>query len=211
MSEEARNPYAAPRAPLTADEAALRTIVKPTFQADVEYGGFWRRVGALLLDALIMTPIFSVTYLGVQYSKMFYVWSFIPSLLLGLFYSVWLVQKFGGTPGKRILGMRIALENGAAITPKAALLRYSVIGILTSIQSYGLLVATRNISDESYYGVAYLQKILALTAAAPSFYPWISALSRLWMVAVAVTMLCNYRRRALHDYIAGTVVLRERP
>ena len=209
MNEERRNPYIPTQAPLIADERALPNA-NPEFEGTVEYGGFWRRVLALIIDFLVLSPLVVLTYFGVQYSKMFYVWYFIPGLLLGLFYQVWLVQRFGATPGKRALGMRIVLKDGAPITLKAALLRYAVIGIFTVIQSFGLLMATRGISDESYYGMSYFEKLQALSAAAPSYYPWITGLTQAWLVAVAISMLCNDKRRALHDFIAGTVVIRDR-
>jgi len=209
MNEEKRNPYIPTQAPLLVDESAPSEL-KPDVEGVPRYGGFWRRVGAQLADFLVMSPIFVVTYFGVQYSKMFYVWSFVPSLLFALFYQVWLVRRFGGTPGKRALDMRIALQDGGAITAKAALLRYSVIGILTVIQSFALLVATRHVSDDSYYGLGYLEKAQVLTAAAPVYYTWDVVAIQLWMIAVAITMLCNRRRRTLHDFIAGTVVLHER-
>src|SRR5215510_7212116 len=208
MNEEKRNPYAPTQAPL-ADERELSRL-NPESEGTLEYGGFWRRFGALLIDFLILTPIYVLNYFGAQYSKMFYVWNFIPGILIALFYWVWLVQKYGGTPGKRILDMRIALVSGEPITPRAALLRYSVIAILTVIQSFGLLMATRGLSDETYLSLSYFAKMQALSAAAPPYYTWIAWVTQAWMVGVAISMLCNRRRRALHDFIAGTVVLRER-
>ncbi len=209
MNEASRNPYIPTQAPLLTDGPAPP---KSPLESDgvVEYGGFWRRVGALLIDFLILSPLLVITYFGVQYSKLFYVWYFVPGILLALFYQVWLVQKNGGTPGKRILGMRIALVGGGQITPKAALLRYSVIGTLTVIQQFALLLATRNIRDEAYYPLGYLQKSMAMAAAAPPYYSVVTRMLGVWMLAVAISMLCNHRRRALHDFIAGTVVLRER-
>lgn len=209
MNEARRNPYATSEAALATNDLAPPSAIS-ALDGAVEYGSFLRRLGALLLDFLILSPVLAITYVGIQYSKMFYAWYFIPGNLLSLFYWVWLVQKYGGTPGKRILGMRIALVDGGKVTLNAALLRYSVLGIMTVIQQYALLVGTRNISDEAYYSMGYLEKSLAMANAAPSYYPWLGRLSAVWMLAVGVSILCTNRRRALHDFIAGTVVIRER-
>ena len=87
--------------------AIRRAALLPT-EADVrEYGGFWRRVGAALLDALILSPMAIALMIALNYTHLAYVYYVLPAIAISLVYRVYLVQRFGGTPGKRILHLRI--------------------------------------------------------------------------------------------------------
>ena len=48
-----------------------------------------------------------------------------------------------------------------------------------------------------------------LRAHLPGWYRGVEVASQLWMLSEFVVLLMNKRRRALHDYLAGTVVIRE--
>lgn len=65
------------------------------------YVGFWRRLAANFLDACCFIPLAGT-------SRMFYVYWFLPGALIGWLFSVNLVVRYGGTPGKRLLGIKIA-------------------------------------------------------------------------------------------------------
>src|SRR3954462_15079581 len=61
---EERNPYAAPTAPLiAADEPTLLSTDPETF----EHAGFWIRVGALLLDSLLLSPLGILIFVLLNY------------------------------------------------------------------------------------------------------------------------------------------------
>src|SRR5689334_21262407 len=101
-----RNPYAAPTAPvIAADEPTEYSSDPDTF----EYGGFWRRVGALLLDWLILIPMGLLFFFLTFTTSRAYLYFAVPNFVVSLFYFVYLVKRYGGTPGKRIAGMRITM------------------------------------------------------------------------------------------------------
>jgi uncharacterized RDD family membrane protein YckC len=64
---------------------------------------------------------------------------------------------------------------------------------------------------ESQYGAlgwwARQMRLAELTAQ----WRWVSWLQTAWVWSEVVTMLFNKRRRALHDYLAGTVVVKVLP
>ena len=175
---------------------------------EVEYGGFWRRVGAQILDALILAPLSILVFFGSQATHKFYLYFLLPGLLIPLLYSVYLVKRYGGTPGKRIMGMRIVMNDGTPVTGTAALLRYSVLLVLSTLSSIGLAMASMDINAENYSAFGYLEKMQLLTASAPPWYQVATYGMQGWMVVCAIVMLCNERRRATHDFIAKTVVIR---
>src|SRR5437867_453474 len=102
----------------------------------LRYAGFWPRLGALILDVLILLPLSALAFWGGERYRLFDVYYLVPGTLLGLFYSVYVVQRFGGTPGKLIVGVRIRRVSGEPVGYREAFLRYLpefVLGLLMSI------------------------------------------------------------------------------
>ena len=82
------------------------------------YAGFWARLGSILVDFLILLPfIFLILYLN-GLSKDAYYYTFIPALLFHFWYSIFLVKKYGGTPGKKMAGIKILKLDGTDVTWK---------------------------------------------------------------------------------------------
>jgi uncharacterized RDD family membrane protein YckC len=200
------NPYAAPKAPV-ADESTPGNVFAQ--ESEVEYGGFWRRVGAQILDALILAPLGLLAYFGMQFSPRFYAYYLIPGIVVGLFYSVYLVKRFGGTPGKRILDMRIVMLDGSPITGSAAFWRYSVWLAVSTVSAAGAAIASLNIPLEGYESLGFLERVQMLDANTPGWANIGTYAIWGWALVAAIVMLCNQQRRATHDFIARTLVVRD--
>ena len=69
----------------------------------MEYAGFWRRFGAHWFDVVILIPLISIVMWGGEQSRLFQLYYLVPGLLFGLFFHVYLVKRYGGTPGKLLL------------------------------------------------------------------------------------------------------------
>jgi uncharacterized RDD family membrane protein YckC len=201
----AHNPYAAPKAPVSEVSSSDQPIA---LGDEVEYGGFWRRVGAQILDALILAPLGILAYFGSQFSRLFYLYYVIPGILIALFYSVYLVKRYGGTPGKRILNMRIVMTDGSPVTGTAALWRYSVMLVLGTIPSIGMAVASLSIPAEGYETLGFLERMQLFTVHTPAWANFASYAIWGWIIVGIIVMLTNERRRATHDFIARTLVIR---
>jgi uncharacterized RDD family membrane protein YckC len=63
-------------------------------------------------------------------------------------------------------------------------------------------------SDETYFSLGYLARSQELVRTAPGWYGMVSILMQVWIWGEFVTMLFNRKRRAVHDFMAGTVVVR---
>jgi uncharacterized RDD family membrane protein YckC len=204
---EQRNPYSAPTAPLHPDESAVSSG-NAIHEGVGEYGGFWRRVGAQILDGLIVLPLSVILYFGMNYSRLFYLYYLVPSLAFAAVYGIYLVKRYGGTPGKLILKMRVTMVDGAPVTTAAATIRYSVILILSGLSSLAVALAALSFTDAEFLSMGYLQKMLALNAAMPGWNVAVTSALYVWIVASAIVMLSNKKRRALHDFLAKTLVVR---
>lgn len=173
----------------------------------MEYAGFWRRFGAFWVDFIIWLPVLGVTYYWSEQTRMFQAYWYVPGLLLGLWYQVYLVVKYGGTPGKLLLGMRIVMLDASRVTPKAATLRYSVLFTLSALSSLTILLATLQMSDQEYLSLGLLERTGRLIEMASPWYRVLDVSMQIWIWGEFVTMLFNKKRRAVHDYMAGTVVI----
>jgi uncharacterized RDD family membrane protein YckC len=182
---------------------------RPSAEANsLRYASFWQRLGAQLVDMVILAPlIFGVTYLGNEF-RLFHVYWFLPGIAFGLFYSVYLVHRYGGTPGKVVLKIRIALVDGSPVTMKAAVLRHSVMFAISIFSGITAILAALSISDEAYQAMGRLERMEVISDYAPSWSLTLYVLMQVWIWSEFITMLLNKRRRAIHDYIAGTVVVR---
>lgn len=172
------------------------------------YAGFWPRVGAYLLDFLILTPYLALSMYLANRFLYYYVYAFVPGVLFAWFYSIYLVERFGGTPGKLILKIRIKMLDGSDVTRKAAVLRYLPLLVLSTLTSLAFVFSVSLIREETYHALSYLDKNKLLMEFTPSWYKPINTIMQIWIFAEYVTLLFNKRRRSVHDLIAGTIVVK---
>lgn len=144
-----------------------------------KYKTFVQRWAAGIVDGVVFLPFTFIVYHYADYDNKtdFYAWNF-AYILLWLAYSTWLHGKYGQTLGKMASTIKVyALDERSMIGYTNAFLR-ELIWLVLSIA--GLL----------YYGSAFL------------FY-----LNWIVLAIELLTMSLNSKRRALHDYLAGSVVL----
>ena len=191
--------------------AAASNAPQPSARAGPRYAGFWPRLGSLLLDTIIILPLVAVTFLGDSSFRLFQVYYFIPGTLFWLFYSVYLVRRFGGTPGKLIVGIRIRKLDGTPVGYREAFLRYLPDFVFSLLTSVALIFAVLHITDAEYYSLSFVDRNNRLFQLAPRWYNWLQWTSTAWYWGELVVLLTNRKRRALHDFIAGTVVVHKSP
>lgn len=177
----------------------------------MNYAGFWPRLCAMLLDLLFLMPVIGIVYLGSEHWRLFDVYWFLPSQLIGIWYFVYLVQRLGGTPGKRVMRLTILKPDGSRIGYREAFLRNLPDLAMSLASGIAVMITVSQMSDAQYFGVAYMERQNLIRSAAPGWYEGVVLASNLWVCSEFVVMLTNRKRRALHDFIAGTVVVREAP
>ncbi|MFT4634495.1 MAG: putative RDD family membrane protein YckC [Arenicella sp.] len=128
MNDVNQNPYERPKADL--DNGRI---------LGYQYAGFWVRTVASLIDTVVILiftwPLLYWLYDSEVFSSTSMVKGFVDVLLSYVFpllFTITLWMKFGGTPGKRILKIKILDEKtGHHLTFAKSLLRY--IGYFVSI------------------------------------------------------------------------------
>jgi len=104
----------------------MNKIITPLKLEGVEesiYAGFWIRLVSLILEVIIFIPfILLKMYLdGLGYNIKYY--TVLPEFLFYFWFRIYLVKKYGGSPGKLIVGIKIIKLDGSDVTWREAILR----------------------------------------------------------------------------------------
>lgn len=170
----------------------------------LRYAGLYPRLNAKLWDLVICSPFFALIFWGNGHSRLFPVYFTLPSILFGVFYSVYLVKRYGGTPGKLIAGIRIRKVDATQVGYREALLRYLPEVVLGTLDNVAWIVGALQISDAVFYSGPFWERFDLQNT-------WWSGVSPfawgIWIVSGIIVFFANKERRALHDFIAGTVVV----
>jgi uncharacterized RDD family membrane protein YckC len=177
----------------------------------LNYGGFWVRFAAFWLDLFVMLPLAAFVFWASQRYRLFGIYYFFPGTLIGLFYNVYLVRRFGGTPGKLIMRLRIRNLGGDPVGYREAVLRFAPEFLLGTLLSIAFLPALFSMTDAEYHALSFMERSQRLVQLAPAWFKPLQITQQIWMWSEFIVLLTNRKRRALHDFIAGTVVVRERP
>ena len=76
-----------------------------------------------------------------------------------------------------------------------------------SLISTALVIASWKLAEAEYMGLGLMPRYKQLEQLAPSWYWQILTVEQIWFWGEFLVMMTNAKRRALHDYIAGTVVI----
>jgi uncharacterized RDD family membrane protein YckC len=177
----------------------------------LRYAGFWPRLSSVLLDLLITLPLIALITWAAWHYRLFRVYYLIPGAIFGLFYNVYLVRRFGGTPGKVIVGIRIRKLDGEPVNYREALLRYSPDLVFALLLSVAVIPPLFHITDAEYHSLSLRERAKHETDFAPSWYKPLRWTATAWNLSELIVLLTNRKRRALHDFIAGTVVIHASP
>lgn len=159
--------------------------------------GFWKRVLVAILDIIVLA-IPGVLLYWMFNTLAESLQSEIPIIvqnILFFVFNIFMIVRFGGSPGKLILKMRIVNEQGYYPTLRQALVRNSF-QVLSVIFSMIIEVSSFN-----------------FTVISTTFSLWADMASTLSTI-LAPIILVDYlfvafhpRKRALHDMMAGTYVV----
>lgn len=198
------------------DFAAQQTKLPRAFHGLLEskhmnYATFWQRFWAMWIDCLVLLPVVALDLWAQSLSKAVSMALLLPTTALYLGYQIYCHGRFGQTVGKRIMGIRVSRLTGEPIGWRQAWLRSLVDIVFSVLGVFAAFVALVTISDADYYGFDWWERIEALAEHEPAWLDWTAPASTVWVWSEVIVMLFNSRRRALHDFIAGTVVTQVKP
>ena len=168
-----------------------------------KYRTFWRRFFAEFVDALVLSPVSLATGWVWRHADSvplpLLALHYLVSRLLFFIYEIYFLGAHGQTPGKMALGIVVLdVSERRHVSYRQALLRNAVpLGFMLLLLPYQLF----QILTGRFY--------LLLPGGRPDAISWIlSQVLMVWFLLEIVTMTFNSKRRALHDLIAGSVVVK---
>jgi uncharacterized RDD family membrane protein YckC len=175
----------------------------------MKYATFGQRFAAMLIDTFVLLPLVFIQVWLESVSKTAAIILVVPMTAAYCVYSIYCHGRFGQTVGKHAMGIRVVRTTGERIGWREAWLRSSVDVAFAAIDVIASFVALAAITDAEYYGVGLAHREGNLQEHQPTWLAWTLAAGQMWVWSEVIVMLFNTRRRALHDFIAGTVVTAE--
>lgn len=164
-----------------------------------KYSNFWRRFFAIVIDGVVFLPLqWCDEYIlsGAVSSAGIFAWGAFSSLF-GIAYYVLMHAKYGQTIGKMVTKVKVVdISETRNLTIKQSCLRDIVPILLFPFSLYAY-------AQISFYGSSLD------TLEQGSVFMFIGFMMMCWVLLESLSMLFNAKRRAVHDYIAGSVVVRK--
>ena len=179
---------------MTDDETTMNSIPQ-----NVEYAGFWIRVGAAILDMMIFIPLSLLEF----YNKLSL--HSIPILLLGsalmIIYKPYLEYTRGATIGKQLVGVKVVNEELQALTLNQAILRYIPWLIFSGISIM--------MSLEYYWSGEYVDSFMEMgVVVQDSFWYSLNRLYNFVFIGIVIVVAFDKQKQGLHDKIAETYCIK---
>lgn len=174
-----------------------------------KYAGFWPRYWANFVDGLILTPII---FVHVWFTSRSYFVSLAFQVLFSLFfafYNIYFIGRWGQTLGKMALGIKVVSINDSNAGFRRAFLRH-LVDLCFSMLSLAATFYTYSKIDSEFFNELDLIVRTQMVADLTPFWAQVSSiLSIVWILSELVVLLSNSKRRAIHDFIAGTAVVHQ--
>lgn len=194
--------------PVTSESQKSDLPTASCLPMEPEYGGFWIRLVAFLLDFLIYLPIPLVMNWIEGLDRTLFPVGILAGLGFFIVFHVGCVVRWGATPGKLMCGLRIVTTSLTPVGGKEAWLRQSVWLAIVAFGSFISLQAWTGISDVEYFTLNFWQRSHRLAQLGGTWTTACIWLQNLWAWSEFLVLLTNRKKRALHDFIAGTLVIR---
>jgi uncharacterized RDD family membrane protein YckC len=169
---------------------------------------FWQRLAAALIDfvltSLVVVSLGKLCAISKALADVFVV----PLALFAFVYSSVGHALYGRTVGKHLLKIRVVRLDGTRIGWNEAVRRSSVDGLFGVVWLIGLEAALSQLTADTFRGQSWSTLYKSLAALIPPYVSSIMVLSGYWGWSEIATMLLNRQRRALHDFIGSTRVVR---
>lgn len=164
--------------------------------SEAKYHTGFRRLGAAIIDGVIFTPLLMVDLWVLNQTDnvwIVFLWTVFNALLY-YSYSIFFHYRFGRTIGKWVMRIKVLdINETKLLSLKQAILRDSLYLV---IQLMGLL-----------YFLYLVAKTGDLDIVIMDYRNFIDYSFLGWMALELLSMLTNEKRRAIHDWLAGSVVI----
>jgi uncharacterized RDD family membrane protein YckC len=163
------------------------------------YAGFWTRVGAAMVDGIVLLPLSGLSFYILLSMKS------LPLIIaVSLIYTVYkplMEYQYGATLGKMAVGIKVINEDGGMLTPNQAIIRYSpwLIGNIVNI-----LFLVEIFSLGAFGELEGFIEYTTFVQEHGSILSTLSSVASLILLVSVLGLLFNKQKQALHDKVAKT-------
>ena len=175
----------------------------------MKYAGFWVRLFSLIIDSIFfMFALFAIAFsIPFTFSLKAMGISFLIFSLLTWVIYLFLLTKYGGSPGKLLVGIKVLKLNGEHITFREAILR-SIVDLLFAILFWIIWIYAINMAGNlNPEDLTFWKMSTYLKPYYPHWHGNFEWIKDIWFWGELIVLLFNNKRRAIHDFIAGTIVV----
>lgn len=174
------------------------------------YSGFWPRTGASVIDGVILLLIGIIPDAIGGLSTILAVITIVISSTLYSIYTIVFHHRYGATLGKMAVKIKVTKPDGSPISLSQSVIRssiYFIFGVLLAVFQIGVLSQIQSME----YLTDNLATGLSLSSLVhPLWFGLIMGSLLVWTLCEIVTFMLSKKHKALHDVMAGTVVIDQR-
>jgi uncharacterized RDD family membrane protein YckC len=157
----------------------------------------------------VTAPIFDVNAGALWIVAVLYI-----GLSMAYFAGSWVA--WGGTPGQRILGLRVArIEDVGKLSIDAAVLRWALLDgislVLSTALTVQLVLEMSKMPAQDWLGSGYYYYPSSTYDTLAGWSALVSLATAVWLIVLLVSAASQMARRGLHDRLAGSIVVRAAP
>jgi uncharacterized RDD family membrane protein YckC len=101
------------------------------------------------------------------------------------------------------------MVDGSPVTRAAAVKRYVVLFLLTAFESAVLAAGYMTMTDAQFSSLGFTARSELISQMTAPWFTIGTVLTQIWIWGEFLTLLFNKERRAIHDFMAGTVVIHD--
>ncbi len=173
------------------------------------YAGFFPRVFSSLVDKGFIWSLAQLLLLARNYSLTHFWVVTIAGFLFYRFYHIGCVALWGQTPGKMAAKIKVVKVDGSSATWLNAFLRNSVETFLTLAVLVLEMKAATMVSATEFAATDFTKRAALMDTFVPKIAIYIAWFTQVFVLSEFVVLFLNRKKRAIHDFLAGTVVIHD--
>ncbi|MGF1698555.1 RDD family protein [Vibrio lamellibrachiae] len=177
----------------------------------MKYVGFGKRLIASTIDGIVLLPFMFLFEYANDTSYYYALYLALPYGLMYSLYRFYCHGKYGATIGKRIVKIRVVNDyDELPISYREAGKRVLIDTLFSILIALATISALLTVSPEVYELLTWEERNALYQSSEIGWYGPTMMVMVIWSVLNGLSLLVTDKNRALHDFVAGTVVIRRK-